>query len=93
MPLLEEDTAIEEAYAAFRIEEQQKAFNQFVVDEKLNADKLKKLTEDYLFAQRIPTKQEAVDVLENQPSMLQRAKVGDYILSKFLTFIDIFFND
>lgn len=36
--------------------EQQKAFNQFVADEKLDADKLKKLTEDYLFSQKVPTK-------------------------------------
>ncbi|MBW4361021.1 type I restriction endonuclease subunit R [Flavobacterium taihuense] len=92
LPLLE-DTSVEEGYTAFMIEEQQKAFNQFVADEKLNADKLKKLTEDYLFTQRIPTKQEVVEVLENQPSILQRAKVGDTILSKFLTFIDTFFND
>lgn len=92
LPLLE-DLSIEEGYATFMIEEQQKAFNQFVADEKLNADKLKKLTEDYLFTQRIPTKQEVVEVLENQPSILQRAKVGDTILSKFLNFIDTFFND
>lgn len=92
LPLLE-DTSVEEGYTAFMIEEQQKAFNQFVADEKLNADKLQKLTEDYLFTQRIPTKQEVVEVLENQPSILQRAKVGDTILNKFLTFIDTFFND
>ncbi len=92
LPLLE-DASIEEGYAAFMIEEQQKAFNQFVQDEKINADKLKKLTEDYLFAQRIPTKQEVVEVLEHQPSILQRSKVGDTILNKFLTFIDTFFND
>ncbi len=92
LPLLD-DTSVEEGYAAFMIEEQQKAFNQFVTDEKLNAEKLQKLTEDYLFTQRIPTKQEVVEVMENQPSILQRAKVGDTILSKFLNFIDTFFND
>ncbi|MCZ8229444.1 type I restriction endonuclease subunit R [Flavobacterium sp.] len=92
LPALD-DMSIEEGYATFMIEEQEKAFNQFVTDEKLNADKLKKLTEDYLFTQRIPTKQEVVEVLENQPSILQRAKVGDTILSKFLNFIDTFFND
>lgn len=92
LPLLE-DIDIEEGYAAFMIAEQEKAFNQFVADEKLNADKLKKLTEDYLFTQRVPTKQEVVEVLETQPSILQRAKIGDTILSKFLNFIDTFFND
>lgn len=92
LPLLE-DTSIEEGYASFMIEEQQKAFNKFVIDEKINADKLKKLTEDYLFTQRIPTKQEVIEVLENQPSIMQRAKIGETVLNKFLNFIDMFFND
>lgn len=92
LPLLE-DTSVEEGYTAYMIEEQQKAFSQFVADEKLNADKLKKLTEDYLFTQRIPTKQEVIEVLENQPSIMQRAKIGETVLNKFLNFIDMFFND
>ena len=74
-------------------EEKHKAFTKLVEEEKLNSDKLKKLTEDYLFSQRTPTKQEVVDILENQPSILQRAKVGDTILSKFMNFINTFFND
>ena len=92
LPLLDE-TNIEEGYTSFMIIEQQKAFNQFVADEKLDAEKLKKLTEDYLFSQKVPTKQEVVAVLQNQPSILQRAKVGDTILDKFLNFINTFFND
>jgi type I restriction enzyme R subunit len=73
--------------------EKLKAFNKFVADEKLNGDKLKKLTEDYIFTQRTPTKQEVVDLLEHQPSIMQRASVGDLILSKFMNFINTFFND
>ena len=92
LPLLDE-TNIEEGYTSFMIEEQEKAFNQFVADENLDADKLKKLTEDYLFSQKVPTKQEVVAVFQNQPSILQRAKVGDTILDKFLNFINTFFND
>jgi type I restriction enzyme R subunit len=73
--------------------EKLKAFNKFVEDEKLNADKLKKLTEDYIFTQRTPSKQEVVDILENQPSIMQRSSIGDLILSKFMNFIDTFFNE
>ena len=55
--------------------------------------KLKKLTEDFIFTQRTPTKQEVVAILENQPSIMQRASVGDIILNKFMNFINTFFND
>ncbi|MCZ8091199.1 type I restriction endonuclease subunit R [Flavobacterium sp.] len=92
LPLIHPEN-IEEDYNTYMNEEKQKAFNKFVEEEKLNSDKLKKLTEDYLFSQRTPTKQEVVDILENQPSIMQRAKVGDTILSKFMNFINTFFND
>ena len=65
----------------------------FVADENLNPEKLQKLTEDYLFSQRAPTKQDVVDTLINQPSILQRAKVGDTILNKFMNFVNTIFND
>lgn len=84
---------IEEGYNSFMDAEKLNAFNKFVEDEKLNADKLKKLIEDYIFTQRTPTKQEVVDVLENQPSILQRSSMGDLILSKFMNFVNTFFND
>jgi type I restriction enzyme R subunit len=92
LPLIEDDD-IEESYHAFLEEKKLLAFNYFVKEENLNADKLKKLTEDYLFTQRTPKKEEVLAVLETQPSILQRAIVGDNILSKFLNFIDTFFND
>lgn len=84
---------IEEGYNSFMDAEKLNAFNKFVEDEKLNADKLKKLIEDYIFTQRTPTKQEVIDVLENQPSILQRSSIGDLILSKFMNFVNTFFND
>jgi len=84
---------IEEAYAEYMLQQQQKAFDKFVAEEQLNPDKLKKLTEDYIFTQRTPTKQEVVDVLENQPSIMQRATVGENILTKFMNFVNTFFVD
>ncbi|ENA1802746.1 type I restriction endonuclease subunit R [Flavobacterium psychrophilum] len=92
LPLIQ-SANIEEDYNNFMDAEKQKAFNKFVEDEKLNADKLKKLTEDYIFTQRTPSKQEVVDVLENQPSIMQRSSIGDIILSKFMNFVNTFFND
>jgi type I restriction enzyme R subunit len=92
LPLIQTEN-IEEDYNSFMDAEKQKAFHKFVEDEQLNPEKLQKLTEDYLFSQRTPTKQEVVDVMENQPSILQRATVGDIILSKFMNFVNTFFND
>jgi type I restriction enzyme R subunit len=92
LPLIQPDN-IEEDYNTFMDEEKRKAFLKFAAEESLNPDKLTKLTEDYLFSRRLPTKQEVIEVMEEQPSILKRAKVGDTILNKFLNFIDTFFNE
>lgn len=92
LPSIQEEN-IEEEYAAYMNAEKQKAFEQFTQDEKVNPEKLRKLTENYLFTQRTPKKEEVIEMLEEQPSILQRAKVGDTILAKFLNFIDTFFKD
>ena len=92
LPLIQSEN-IEEDYNSFMDAEKLKAFNKFVEEEKLNPDKLKKLIEDYIFTQRTPTKQEVVDVMENQPSIMQRSSIGDVILSKFMNFVNTFFND
>jgi type I restriction enzyme R subunit len=90
LPLIQTEN-IEENYNSFMDAEKLKAFNKFVEDEKLNAEKLRKLTEDYIFTQRAPTKQEVIAVLENQPSIMKRSSIGDLILSKFMNFINTFF--
>jgi type I restriction enzyme R subunit len=83
---ISEDT-IEESFKAFMNEEKQKAFHTFIAEEKLNADKLKQLIEDYLFSQKIPTKQEIIEAFEVQPSILQRKALGKALIIKFMNFI------
>lgn len=92
LPLLD-DSNIEEGYNDFMAEKKEKAFNSFASEEKLNSERLKDLVEDYLFTQKTPKKEEVIAVMEQQPSILQRAKVGDSILGKFMDFINTFFND
>jgi type I restriction enzyme R subunit len=92
LPLIQSEN-IEEEYNSFMDTEKLRAFNKFVDDEKLNAEKLKKLTEEYIFSQNTPTKERVIDILENQPSIFQRSSVGELILSKFMNFVNTFFND
>lgn len=92
LPLLDDDN-IEEGYNEFMAEKKSQAFSNFASEEKLNSDRLKYLVEDYLFTQKVPKKEEVIAIMEHQPSILQRAKVGDTILGKFMDFINTFFND
>lgn len=92
LPYISEDE-IEDAYSAYMNAEKLKAFERFVEEEKVNSEKLRKLTENYLFTMRKPKKEEVIQILEVQPSILQRATIGETILAKFLQFIDTFFMD
>jgi type I restriction enzyme R subunit len=93
LPVIEDSETIPQEFDKFWSEEQQKAFSQLVKDEKLSADKTQKLIESYLFAEREPLRDEVLELIEGEkPSVLQRKKLGDQILSKVLGFVDTFIN-
>ncbi|MBK8079423.1 MAG: type I restriction endonuclease subunit R [Saprospiraceae bacterium] len=93
LPVLEDTDDIPEAFDKFWNEEQQKAFDQLVKDENLSADRTEKIIEDYLFAEREPLRDEVLELIEgNKPSVLERKKVGDRILSRIIDFVDTFIN-
>ena len=85
LPVLEDTDDIPEAFDKFWNEEQQKAFHKLVKEENLSAEKTEKIIEDYLFAEREPLRDEVLELIEgNKPTVLERKKVGDRILSKIL---------
>ena len=62
-------------------------------EENLSASKTEKLIENYLFAEREPLRDEVIELIEgDKPSILQRKKLGDRILSKILDYVDTFIN-
>ena len=92
LPHIKDDN-IEQDFEAFMDVEKQRAFDKFVVDENLDGAKLKELVEDFLFSQRTPTRQEVIETLTHQPSVLQRKSLGEKLLIKFQGFIDTFFGE
>ncbi len=93
LPLIENTEDIPDAFEKFWGEEQIKAFNNLVQEEKLIAAKAEKLIEDYLFAEREPLRDEVLELIEGeQPSVLLRKKTGDRILNKIIEFVETFIN-
>jgi type I restriction enzyme R subunit len=93
LPVIEDTEDIKPAFDKFWSEEQQKAFSKIVEEENLSAVKAEKLIEDYLFAEREPLRDEVLELIEGEkPSLLQRKKIGDRILSKILNFVETFIN-
>jgi len=93
LPAIEDTDDIPQEFEKFWNEEQQKAFNQLIKDEKLSADKTQSLIEGYLYAEREPMRDEILELLEcDKPTVLERKKTGDRILKKILNFVDTFIN-
>jgi type I restriction enzyme, R subunit len=93
LPVIEDTDDIPQEFEKFWNAEQQKAFNQLVKEESLSPEKTEKIIEDYLFAEREPMRDEVLELIEGaKPTILERKKIGDRILSKILGFVDTFIN-
>lgn len=93
LPIIEDSDQVPEAFEKFWNKEQISAFNKLVSEENLVAHKAEKLIEEYLFAEREPLRDEVLALINGeQPSVLQRKKVGDRILSRIVNFVDTFIN-
>jgi type I restriction enzyme R subunit len=93
LPVIEDTDNLTQEFEKFWNEEQQKAFDLLVKEEQLSGDRTQALIEDYLYAERTPLRDEVLDLIEGtKPTLLQRQKIGDRILSKILNFVDTFIN-
>ncbi|MCH8550162.1 MAG: hypothetical protein LAT80_14925 [Balneolaceae bacterium] len=93
LPVIEDSDDVPQEFEKFWNEEQLKAFADLVKEEQLSADRTEKLIEDYLFAEREPLRDEVLELIEgDKPTLLERKKTGDRILTRILDFVETFIN-
>jgi len=93
LPLVKDTEEIPQEFEKFWSAEQQKAFHSLVEEENLEEDKTQKLIEDYLYAEREPLRDHLLNLLKGEePSVLQRKKIGDRLLQKVTGFVETFIN-
>lgn len=93
LPQVEDADDIPNAFEKYWNEEQVAAFKKLCDEEKLTPEKVDKIIDGYLFAEREPLRDEVLELIEgDKPSVLQRKTVGDRILNKILGFVDTFIN-
>lgn len=93
LPYIDDADDIPDAFEKYWNDEQIIAFKKLCQEENLSTDKVEKIIEGYLFAEREPLRDEVLDLIEgDKPSVLERKKVGDRILSKILKFVETFIN-
>lgn len=93
LPAFDETMDIPDEFEKFWNAEQQKAFIKLVKEENLSLERTEKIVENYLFAERVPLREELLDLIEgDKPTILERKKVGERILSKIMDFVETFIN-
>ncbi len=93
LPAIVDTDEVAPAFDKYWKEERQKAFSMLVTEEKLSHDKTEKLIENYLFAERLPLRDEVLELIDGEkPSLLQRKKIGEKILHRITDFVDTFIN-
>jgi type I restriction enzyme R subunit len=93
LPVIEDTDDVPQEFEKYWNEEQQKAFHQIVKEENLSQEKTEKLIENYLFSEREPLRDEILELIEgDKPTILNRKKFGDRILSKILGFVETYIN-
>jgi type I restriction enzyme R subunit len=93
LPIIVDTADIVPAFENYWNAAQQKALTTIVDEENLSAEKTEKLIEDYLFAERIPLRDEVLALIQGEkPSLLHRKKIGDRILNRIMDFVETFIN-
>ena len=93
LPHIEDTDDIPEAFEKFWTEEQVIAFKNLCEEEDLSTDRVEKIIEGYLFAEREPLREEVLALIVGQlPALLERKTVGDRILSRIMSFVETFIS-
>ena len=93
LPEIEDTDNIPDEFEKYWTAEQQEAFSKLCSEENLSNEKVEKVISDYLFSQREPLRDEILDLInDNKPTLLERKRVSERILSKIRGFFETFIS-
>jgi len=90
MPLISNSDNIEDAFDTFWTIEKKKAFKKLSSDENLNYDNLVTTVSNYLFTQKEPLRDEVITLMNERPSLKERASASKRIITKIIKFVETF---
>jgi type I restriction enzyme R subunit len=90
LPLVGESENIEDAFDKFWTIEKKKAFQQLSKEENLNFESLVSTVSNYLFTQKEPRTDEVISLMNERPSLKERASSSKRVISKILEFVHTF---
>lgn len=92
LPLVEDSDAIPEAFEQYWLLEQRKAIDKLVDEENLKSQELEKVIGDYIFTEKKPMRDDVIGMLNERPSLKERATTSERIIGKIYDFVDTFIS-
>lgn len=92
LPIIEESDDISDEFASFIGVEKLNAINELSQQEGLNPEKLEKVIGEYLFTEKMPLRDDIVDIMNVKPSLKDRKSKSERVSEKILNFVDTFIN-
>ncbi|MBI1931574.1 MAG: type I restriction endonuclease subunit R [Ignavibacteriales bacterium] len=90
LPDISDTENINEEFEKYWKIEQKKAFEKICTEEKLNSEKLIKVIDDYIFTERIPLRDDIINILQEKPKILERKSIAERIINKIVEFVNMF---
>lgn len=92
LPLLEDSDTIPEAFEQYWLVEQKKAIDKLVEEENLKAQELERVIGDFIFTEKKPLRDDVIGMLNERPSLKERATTTERIIGKIYDFVETFIS-
>lgn len=92
LPLINDSEDIPDEFIAYWDKERLQALEKLSLEEDLDVEKLQKVIGDYLFTEKIPLKDDVVDMIKKRPALKDRRTTSVRITDKILSFVETFIN-
>ena len=92
LPLLEDSDSIPEVFERYWLTEQKKAIDKLVKEENLNPQELESVIGNYIFTEKKPMRDDIIGILNERPSLKERANTSERIIVKIYDFVETFIS-
>ena len=92
LPFIEDSEDIPDEFLAFWDKEKQLAFEQLGKEENLDILKLERVIGDYIFTEKVPLRDDVVNMINEKPALKERRSTAERITDKIVSFIETFIS-
>ena len=92
LPHIDDVDAIEDEFETYWQEQKVLTISKICEEEQLDQKQFNALIKSYIYSGREPLRDEVFNCLDNRPSIFKAREIGERILDKMKTFIEVFVN-